>query len=223
MPLPDGLRRATINAQINQGEIMAHNIWFSKIPFGAGSYDLQDHCNTIRDAWKFMLAVNFNANNVRSFLHVTTKYTDVKLYEMDPATGKTGDLAQANFSIDNLGLSQSALPTEVAMAATLETGKPGRSFRGRVFMGGFSANILDAATGRAKPQATDVFSLALAQFMQKSRDQVNDIDAYRACVYSRKLQTTRPITRVSVGDVMDVQRRRRNALVESRLAGDVPA
>jgi hypothetical protein len=222
-PAPSGLRRATINASIQGGEIMAHNIWYRQEPGTVVALSLQDHADKIAAAWDAMLNSVVNARNVASILHSTTVYTDVKLYSIAEGSGLTSDVAMATMPQTAKGNATDCLPSEVALAVTLETGQPGRTKRGRFFLGGFAAGVLEPLTGRAKFIHTDTISIKVAEFLQASRDQAGQVDDFRPVVYSRKTGTTLSITRASVGDVMDVQRRRRNAHVEVRTGQPVAA
>jgi hypothetical protein len=187
-----------------------------------GSYNLQDHANQIRDAWTLALSTIYGTDTMASCLADTTDYRDVILYDIDPVTGRTSTAAQATFAPNTGGIDNAHLPSEVALAVTLNTGIPGRRNRGRVFLGGLSTSLVDQTTGRCKSARAATIAQAVAKFLQASRDQTGDIDAFRAVVYSRVGQVTSPITRVTVGDVMDVQRRRRASLVEVRQGANVP-
>jgi exosome complex RNA-binding protein Csl4 len=222
MPAPSGLRKAVINASLNEGEIMAHNIYYRDVS-ALASYDLQDHANQIKTAWMTALTVNNGGTSLQAGMHTTTRYTDVKLYEIDEVTGRTSDLAQSAFPVEAVGQATAALPNQIAVAVTLETGQPGRTKRGRFYLGGITSANVVAATGRLQPGNTLAYSRIIAQFLEQSRDQANTTDAFRAVVYSRVNQSTLPITRVSIGDVFDTQRRRRNGLVEARQGFDVNA
>lgn len=220
MPAPTGLRRATINASILGGEIMAHNLYYRDIS-GAGNFAIQDHANTIRDAWLGFLTTAYVGSSVQSVLSASTLYTDVKLYDIDPVTAKTTDLAQAVFTAAARGTSTTVLPNQVALAVTLDTGQPGRTKRGRLYLGGFGSGLLETASGRLKATEANTIAQAFADFLQKSRDQSLDIDAYRPVVFSRVGSSALPILSVSIGNVMDTQRRRRDSLVEARTSAEV--
>lgn len=222
MPVPNGLRRASINAAILGGESMSHTVYFAPVQSPFEDYSLQDHADTIRDAWERLLTIPFDGNALANGLHTSTVYTDVKLYELDPDTGLTADIAQSAFSELARGNAADALPQEVALCATLETGLPGRTRKGRIYLGGFVSPLVVPTTGRIQLSNAASYAGGLARFMQESRDQDDTPDLYRAVVFSRKTSSVAPITRVSIGDVWDVQRRRRASLVEARQGVEVP-
>lgn len=222
MPVPSGLRRATINASLLGGESMSHTVYYRNESAGVAGYALQDHANQIQVAWTAALNTVYGGGTLAGNLVDTTVYRDVLLYDIDEVTGLTKDLAASSFGVTAKGTRAAALPTECALVATLDTGAPGRTRRGRIYLGGFAADILIPSTARLPGAATTTIAQAVAAFMVSSRDQSQDIDAYRAVVYSRTTSSTRPITRVSVGDVIDVQRRRGNRLLESRSTANLP-
>lgn len=199
---------------------MSHNLYYQDVST-AGNFAAQDHCDQIRNAWTAMLTQAYSGTNVGSNLSANTIYTDVKLYDLDPATGRAASVVQSTFNASAAGNAGTTMPTEVALAVTLETGAPGRSNRGRIFLGGFGVGAVDPLTGRLKPTEHFAFAQAFGAFLAFSRDQTADVDAYRPVVYSRVKATARPITRVTIGNVFDVQRRRRNGLIEVRQGVDV--
>lgn len=223
MPVPSRLRRATINASLLGGESMSHTIYYRNDLQPLAEFNLQDHCDTIRDAWTLALTTIYGQFTLAGLLVDSTVYRDVLLYDIDEVTGLTKDLASSPFGATAKGTRSPALPTECALVATLDTGAPGRTRRGRVYLGGFAADILVPSTARLPGATTSSIAQAVAKFLEVSRGQDANFDLYRAVVYSRKTQSTRNITRVTVGDVIDVQRRRGNRLLESRSAADVAA
>lgn len=102
------------------------------------------------------------------------------------------------------------LPAQNALVVTLRTANVGRSYRGRVYLGGFT----EAATG--------VTGQALVATMTDCEDFINGISSMAIdpssavvtlAVGSRVLQTANIVTSVVVRDsVFDIQRRRRDGI-----------
>lgn len=102
-----------------------------------------------------------------------------------------------------------------SVCVSLLTGRPGRSYRGRQYWPALGAAI-STTTGRlAGPTPANV-----AQDVKDLADMIIDAapSSFQGhlAVYSPKLNVVTPVTQISVGDVIDTQRRRRDTLVEAR-------
>lgn len=106
------------------------------------------------------------------------------------------------------------MPPQVTLAVTLETGtQRGRAARGRMYLP--PTSLLPEATGMLTvTQATNV-ATAAASFMED----VTDLMGGPALVMSNiGAGTSRSINAVSVGRVLDTQRRRRRSILEERIS-----
>jgi hypothetical protein len=132
---------------------------------------------------------------------------------LDPSTGKNTSQALSPTSLAGTGVTE-ALPGEVALCVSTRTGVPTRAGRGRFFLpapavatmsAGIFSNSLptDAAAGAAAA----LNSLITA--------------GYPAVIYHSSTLSFTAISSVDCGNVPDVQRRRRNKLVESRYSQPV--
>lgn len=129
------------------------------------------------------------------------------------ARDETGDLLQAaeasvDYTVDGGSVN---MPRQTSMVVSLLTGFPGRSRRGRVYLP-YTLSSLASGARFSPVQITPVltgFAALLARFATASAD-----PDFNAVVWSRKLGTTLPITSIAIGDIPDVQRRRRDALPE---------
>jgi hypothetical protein len=130
--------------------------------------------------------------------------------------------AESSFSATHKGTGAVSLPGQVALCATLLTGAPGRSNRGRLFLGGLAGSTLEA-NGKIRAIDLDVLRNGLAGFYTAVRDNAGTADEFRPVVVSPTLGTSRRITTVQMGDVYDTMRSRRNARSELRSSSLVDA
>lgn len=107
-------------------------------------------------------------------------------------------------------------PDQVAVVASLRTGRAGRSFRGRMYL---PLNGLDIGTN-SQMSAGQADAAALA--VKTCIDAINDVEL--TCVVMSATQTlATPITEVRVNTVMDTQRRRTNKIIPTHDAVQVIA
>lgn len=138
------------------------------------------------------------------------------------ATGITAQYAEAQLGSGWDAVGTAVMPFQCAAVISLLTGRPGRSYRGRMYWPIFSAAI--AATTLQLPGATTVSYAEAAAAMLTDIGTAAGVDlAMKPCVASKKLGITDFITQVRVGTVVDTQRRRRNQAQESYSYSPVPA
>ena len=99
-----------------------------------------------------------------------------------------------------------------ALVFSLLTPLPGRSRRGRMYWPALGA-VLDGATGRVV-SATNLARATRMKELIHAAQAATPGAVIGAAVWSEKLQSGEFISKVAVGDVLDTQRRRRDALVE---------
>lgn len=152
---------------------------------------------------KFWLDQGFRINN-------GFRETRVKVSVVNVATGK--DIATGEASSTNAGASSTdSLPQEVAVVCTLRTALASRSGHGRFYLipphaSGLTADgLLDATyQGDWANTIRDAFGLFTA------------VSGAIPVVYSRRLRAFNACNEIQIGNVFDVQRRRRNRLIEGR-------
>jgi hypothetical protein len=129
-----------------------------------------------------------------------------------------GDLesqGEAFKAIPTPGLGSSPHPFQVSCVSSLRTARAGASGRGRLYWPTLGMTL---ATSTARPTAATVTS-----FMSGVKTYLSAIESaievtltgVALCVWSRKLQQVNVVTQIQVGDVLDVQRRRRDQLIEA--------
>lgn len=209
MPLPPGLCRVNVNASLQGGEIMVHTLHYKPVApadFYAGAGSAQVVADAVVAAWPTFL--NDPAGPPAGGLSVGTTYTDVGAYILD-AGGRSVAQAAAAFPPNVTGLSGTSLPLQLAMAVSLSTELAGRRGKGRVYLGGLAPTSL-GALGRFQPDFCDGVAESFANFVTALA-----AAGHQLVVASQTANQANPVTTVRVGDVPDVQRRRRNALRET--------
>lgn len=142
-----------------------------------------------------------------------------KISTVDIATGAviSTSFHGSAFAGFGSGAAGSVVPPQCAICVTLRTAFAGRSDTGRYYLPGPIASKLDVR-GRLNTAIVNSLSASLIAATNAA------ILAGPSCapvVYSRKLRATNAITELDVGDVVDTQRRRRDALVEVRAGGPI--
>lgn len=107
------------------------------------------------------------------------------------------------------------MPADVALVVSLRTSLANRRGRGRFYLPQPAALTLTAA-GRYDPALQQELVDAL-EFAWNGYTSVGD-----PVVYSRVNRSVQDITSFDVGDLFDSQRRRENALSESRITSAMP-
>lgn len=128
------------------------------------------------------------------------------------AAGVTTLSGEYTFATPFDGLSSgAAMPPECAVVASLRTGVPGGRYRGRMFLPPFHAAVLTNA-GQLETAHRDAVASAVALALSGWNAVSDSPDA---AVASDAGEFSTVITQVRVGNVVDAQRRRRNAIPEA--------
>lgn len=111
-------------------------------------------------------------------------------------------------------------PIQTALVCSLRTATPQASGRGRLYWPAVGAGI-SASTFRLNNPTTGDVAEAMSSYLTDICDaaQANLTTGgtipFGVSVYSPTKRTLTPVTKIMVGDVLDVQRRRRDALAET--------
>lgn len=135
--------------------------------------------------------------------------------EITTATGQQQTLRESTVSLPGAATA-SALPADVAIVVSLRSPLANRSGRGRFYLPQPAVTTV-TASGRlaAGPQGDIVTTLSEAWATANGAGE-------SPVVYSRTRRQVVPITSFNIGDLFDTQRRRENALSESRQTADMP-
>lgn len=164
-------------------------------------------------AWSTALGLLWNgvappADSIKQLIPTTSGIDQSSATEIDPLTGKNlGQVVntQALVGTDATG----PIPPQCATVVSLRTALFNKAGRGRFYLPALATDKVSA--GRLLMAARD--SIAVAS--QKMIQSLNGA-GYTVVVYHRETKTHDNVTQVSVGDVFDTQRRRRDKLIEVR-------
>lgn len=108
-------------------------------------------------------------------------------------------------------------PSQCAIVCSLLTGYPGRHNRGRVYVP--ATTPIAGSNNRIPPTAQTNIATAMANFIKALATlTINGTTTSAVLVPSSGTSQSHFVTAVSVGDVVDTQRRRRDAYIESRVS-----
>lgn len=196
-----------INGTAAGGEIWTNTIRFSDDSSGAFTgLDLVAAVQQVKDRWFGMLeatdffATSHSVEGVSGYV-----YNDAGVLTEQAATSDTPDV----------GTSPGILPHSTAVVASLLTAVPGARTRGRLYLP-LCGLPLDSALLTISGTQRGVIATAVAGALNDLRTAGYDVgaDGLDPVVVSTTATLATPITTVRVGSVPDVQRRRRNGLVE---------
>ena|SRR5687767_6126193 len=156
-----------------------------------------------------------------AMLNSNTQVTGVRL-EARSNTGALEAIYEADRPVPQTGSGASVHPFQTSVVLSLRTTSPGASGRGRLYW---------PATGVAlTPSTMRVPNAALVAFRDAFSTYLGDLTTAIEltspvailAVWSRTLGTYSMVNRLSAGDVLDVQRRRRDTLAEAVVTGTYP-
>lgn len=144
--------------------------------------------------------------------------TRVSLYGPD---GRLADYAERAASGPINGSGTLALPPTAACALSLYSGIPGRSYRGRIFWPALGAT-LDSNTGRFRTSDVAELAIETTEMLSDIQDKFQPTRAAHLIVWSSKLQAGTTVREVRVGDLVDSQRGRKDALQDQYASAAYP-
>lgn len=150
---------------------------------------------------------------VRNMQTTSVTHTGVRV-EARELDGTLEALAEATRVAPITGSGSTPHPFQTSAVSSLRTGTPGASGRGRLY---WPATGVDISPATLRPTSTNVTS-----FLTGVKTYLSGIEAaievtltgVALCVWSRKNLELYPVIALQMGDVLDVQRRRRDTLVE---------
>ena len=140
--------------------------------------------------------------------------------EVQTLAGQMTQAAEFSLATPAVGSGTLSRPLSTAVCFTLNRGASfGRSGRGRLFFPACAGPTLNPAA-RVPESVRNTLSAELVTWLKAVRDAFPDpagppSDFLRPLVWSRTKGTTRWVQNIAMGDVLDSQRRRRDALRES--------
>lgn len=183
--------------------------WWSDHPGGVTSAN-NDAVQWLNDLW----AGDQTDNGYGSVTTADVTATSVTTGEIDTSTGT--QLARADATVSLAGsATSSALPGDVAIVVSLRTALANRRGRGRFFLPQPASEVLtDVGRLSSASRTTILDALAFAWG--------NYVADGTPVVYSRTNRATSIVDSYDIGDLLDTQRGRENALVEDRSSNSMP-
>lgn len=228
--------RATVRGTMDAGsELLQHTLSLTSTTDGALTEDpaIQlNIANLVKDQWLAFLNASVAVSHPRNWMSAGTVYHDVTLQLLE-CTSAGGAIHQvgptilsAPMTTGNSGASGGkTLPLEVACALTLRTRAQqtggvshGRRNRGRVYLGGFTDDLMDGGTD-GKFDTTKATALAQAWGEQICVPIKAAAFGLEQSIVSRAGLIAHEVVAVQAGAVPDAQRRRRNAQLEAYATG----
>lgn len=115
------------------------------------------------------------------------------------------------------GSGSSPHPFQTSIVASLRTSDSSARGKGRLYWPATSIALVDTSL-KILPAAVDNFSSAFVQYIVNVRNAIRTVGGQTTAnlvVWSRTSASARIVTSIRVGDIADVQRRRRDAIPES--------
>ncbi len=192
------------------GALPSGEIWNSGIHV-SGIDTLADVLTAAGDAASAWWEGSGPTDGYNTIVNAATTLDDIVVYQLDGSTHKATARAEAAGPGAGTG-SGSCLPQEVAVCATLRAAAPGPAGRGRMYL---PSPLVSTILASSRLDAT-----IQAQIAQNIADMIVSFQGNALTpVISSVGRADRTIISVDVGDVYDVQRRRRDKLVETRIQG----
>nr|CRY96065.1 hypothetical protein [uncultured prokaryote] len=235
MPIPEDMMRAQLTFNLSNGsspvDVAVTGFYGHRHHTATVSTDwpadIQRAAEGIRDRWtEHMPRENFG-NAVQGMV--------VKTYHLD-TSGHTLDEGIAPWTNEDgwNGNGDDTMPWETSLVVTTY-GYPTDSFvaqrarkRGRMYLPPLALTAVDGPEGKLSTAAQNVLSLAIAAFFNDVQgmhiaDSGSglDHDYWDMAILSKAGGSYSQMIEYSIGNVFDVQRRRRNNQTESRVYGDI--
>nr|CRY96079.1 hypothetical protein [uncultured prokaryote] len=209
----NGYNRVAIKGTLLGGEVWSVNPCFIVDETGVDSYlktftELQEWATAITA----LEGGNVLSPDLLALISSAAAITSIRV-EAYLADGTLVQAAEAALVTPVTGSGQANKPLQVALVASLLTGRPGRSYAGRLYWPALGAP-LQSATLRLSTNGTSILAEDTASLLTGIAQAAPGTTAIAPVVVSHKLAIQTPIVSVRVGDVLDTQRRRRDSLVE---------
>lgn len=151
-------------------------------------------------------------NTLRNFMSTAASISGVRVEYRD-ANNELAQAAEDIFSESLAGSGSANKPYQCSAVISLRTGRPGRSYRGRIYWPALNVT-LSTATLRIAPASVLALCTAMRDLLNGIRTAPSLPHPMNLVVVSQTRNENTTVTQLQVGDVMDIQRRRRDSLVE---------
>lgn len=151
---------------------------------------------------------------------------DITSFRVEGRNSATDLVIAAEAAPSGGAISGTGVPSktyQTSIVTSLLTGLAGASARGRLYWPALGATI--GTNLRLSSPTAAAVAQSMSEYLTSVQAAINGVTAFSGSsliVYSPTTGTKRTVTEISVGDVLDVQRRRRDKAVESRSPSAFP-
>lgn len=170
--------------------------------------DLNEWCANVAT----YLASLGTTHTLRAWLSASANISKVSAYYYS-GTGPAVAVGEKEVTPALTGSGAISMPFQCSRVITLNTALAGRRYRGRVYWPYLFGTVSAAGKTSSSQNSIDEVKASLVA-IGAAAPTVSGLDL---AVRSEAANAVTPVTSISVGDVIDTQRRRRDALVETRL------
>jgi hypothetical protein len=179
----------------------AGDVWVSTL-HTAGIASLAD----VHEAWTQFVSDSIGAH-LKTTWAATTKATEVITDQLDDFTWKNSAQLVNNINIVGTSAGKAVSPRD-CLVVGLRTPLPTRAGRGRMFLPSPAADTY-TAQGEFVQLDLDIISGEFSGALAQLRAVIQPVIAHRSS------KTTTPITRVTIGNIPGIQRRRTNKVTQT--------
>lgn len=156
-------------------------------------------------------------NALRSLMSTACVWTGVRI-EQRTDSGALQTVGEAAKTTPVSGSGNASKPFQTSLVISLRTAVPGRSGRGRIYWPALGASISSTSLRLTGPTPADILDgfNSLFNGIQSAVDVMLGSGTAQIAVRSERLKTENRVNALEVGDILDVQRRRRDKAVETR-------
>lgn len=134
--------------------------------------------------------------------------------EYRDTTGNLVEVAERVLPTPVRGTATPNRPFQCAWVASLRTGRPGASYRGRLYWP-YIAGGMDNATLRIPQSNLETLVTGMRDMLLSIQDATPEENTVYLAVVSKVRNVATPVNEISGGNVIDTQRRRRDTVAES--------
>lgn len=158
-----------------------------------------------------------STSQMKALLGAQGQITSVSVYGYGPS-GPASAQGAATLGTPLVGTANSTAPPQCSSVMSLLTDRPGSSYRGRIYWPALTPSLSTSLVSSIA-QASGPGLVGLIATIQTA---LLEAGPYTPVVYSQARNEVTEVTRVRVGNVIDTQRRRRDALPESYTTVGIP-
>lgn len=202
--------RVSIQGTLPAGEVWSVNPCYS-LPGGAGAIT-QEELNTCMEAINDLVV----PANLRAAMTAQTIVTGARL-EVRNTSGGLLMISEGLKDAPSAGTSATPHPYQTSVVCSLRTDTPGGRGRGRIYWPATGV-VLVSSTLRIQDTTQAALRDGFNSFLAAINAEIQAFDAGSVLVvYSPTGSALHAVNRIQIGDITDVQRRRRDQLPESYL------